>query len=69
MKKQHQTARLIFKTADGLLVMDREIDLTIWHETEYDFLIERHLREKGVKEIDRKHDGANGDIYVMVDWL
>lgn len=61
--------RLIMKTKDDILVMDREFDESYWYDDKFVvYVIERDAREKGVKAISHDIDMIANVINVLVDW-
>jgi hypothetical protein len=58
---------IVFKTKDGVLVMNRESDISEWAEDTQTYILNSDARQKGVKILSIERDGKNFNC--KVEWL
>jgi hypothetical protein len=57
---------IIFKTKDGVLIMDRESDISEWPKDTQDYILNDNARQKGVRIVSTKRNGKNFEC--LVEW-
>lgn len=66
MSKPVIPGRIVFKTRDGVLVMDRESDLWDWPQDVQEYILKDDARQKGVKIVSINPDGKTFNC--LVEW-